>query len=517
MTFDCAFTNGKIVDGTGNPWFFGDVGVSDGKLITIGRNLKAEAEETIDIKGFVITPGFIDPHSHTELPILKDPLNVLPKTLQGITTEVVGHCGLAPAPVSDENKDYLRRLLDPVIGNFEVPWNWNSLDEFMGQFDGKLISNLGFLVAHGALRVDAVADLDRAALSEEIQSMKRLLQDGLDAGALGFSTGLAYPSMTGAGTEELIELIKVVAASDGVFSIHMRHRFDMYGSLVETLKIAETTRVSLQISHLQFDYSGSDRPPEVALVEDAREDGVEVSFDLYPYTGGATMLSLLFPPELYRGGHDAFLNRIKDPHVRKTIKAEIGEIIDWGKVIFSAVRSRKGIEGMTLREVAVSEGVHPVDLAADLLIESSLDVNVVVLRHDRDPEESIKKTMAHRLHLFMTDSILYGSHPHPRGYGTYPRVLSKYVQEEKILTLEEAVRKMTSFPASKFRVSLRGLIKEGYFADLVVFDPKTIKDTSDFTSPKNLPLGIEYVMVNGELVTENGEYLQSTPGMVIRK
>lgn len=525
---DIIIKGGKIIDGSGNPWYFGDVGIADGRIAAVGTFGAAAAARTIDATGLCVTPGFIDAHSHSDTTPLVNP-RCESKVRQGVTTECIGQCGSsgAPrgaaaqtsgAPDDDEEGDGLKPTWTTMAGYFEAL-----------AACGHTV-NLAPLVGHGNLRRLAMGYANRRATPDELAKMKDLLREGLEAGALGFSSGLIYPPSAYCDTAELLELAKVAAEYHGLYATHMRNEGDkLADSVREAIAIGETAAVPVQISH----HKAAGMPnwgkvkDSLRLIEEARARGVDVTSDQYPYQASATGLRSIVPQWAHEGGPEKLLARLQDPVTRK----ELGAAVDrnhhtasaWDKVYVSSVGSakNKAAEGKNITEIAAMRGQPEWEAAFDLLIEENLDVGMIRFGMC---EEDITMVMRHPTTMIGSDGRSLADYgplsrgvPHPRNYGTFVRVLGKYVREDKVLTLEEAVRKMTSLPAGRYGLADRGLLRPGLAADVTIFDAATVAEKATFTQPHQYAAGVPYVIVNGTVVVDGGAHTGATPGQVLKR
>jgi N-acyl-D-amino-acid deacylase len=526
---DLVIGNGRLVDGTGNPWYFGDVGIKDGKIVEVGR-VRGSGLERIDASGRVVSPGFIDGHCHSDLMVLDDPGSEI-KLQQGVTTEVVGNCGMTPAPFTPRNLDLLRTYVEPVLGNTGREWRWESVEQYFDALlEAQPSENVATYVGHGTLRIAVMGFENRPATGEELDRMKGLLEEALQAGAIGLSLGLMYAPGSYTPREELAELCAVLSRYDGLLATHIRGEGNsLIPSLEEVIWIAERSGVSLQISHLKAaggaNWGSVTRAMEI--IEEARSRGLDVTCDVYPYTAGSTSLTTLLPPWALEGGISQTLKRLGDSDSRERIKAELREEQDdwdnlvastgWDSVYISSLNREDdaNLAGKNILEVSESRGIDPEDFMMDLLLEQDGKVSMVFFHMaGSDVEQVIRWGRS----LIASDSLHdHAEKPHTRHYGTFPHVLARYVREKKMLTLEDAVRKMTSFPAGRFKLGKRGLISPGYAADLVVFDPETILDTATYEDPKHFPEGISHVLVNGKKAVEAGSLLETGAGTVIER
>jgi N-acyl-D-amino-acid deacylase len=524
---DLVLKNGRIADGTGNPWFFGDVGIKDGTIVEVGR-VRRRGSEVLDVRGQVISPGFIDGHCHSDLMILEDPRSEI-KLQQGVTTEVLGNCGMTPAPFAPENLELLRSYVEPVLGRTERGWSWDTMERYLDSLrEAKPSGNFATYVGHGTLRVAVMGFEDRPASTRELGRMGDLLEESLQAGAIGLSLGLMYAPGSYATTDELAQLCSVLPRYDGLLAAHIRGEGkSLIPSIREVLRIAERYGCPLQISHLKAagrsNWSGVTEAME--LVEDARSRGLDVTCDVYPYTAGSTSLTTLLPPWALEGGVSRTLKRLKEPASRQRIKEELGhEHEDWDNLLAStgwdsvyisslSKGNSTDLEGKNIHEESESRGLDPADCMMDLLLEQDGKVSMVFFHM---AETDVEQVLRWDRSLIASDSLHDQTRkPHPRLYGTFPRILARYVREKKLLSLEEAIRKMTSFPARRFRLGSRGLIAPGYAADAVVFDPEGVSDEATYDDPKRFPKGISHVLVNGTRVVSSGAHLGESAGVAV--
>lgn len=525
---DLLLKNGRIVDGTGNPWFIGDVGVKDGHIAAVGQ-IHQEARETLDVHHQVISPGFIDGHCHSDLMIFDHPLSEI-KLRQGVTTEVVGNCGLAPAPFVKEKAELLQSYVQPVLGKTSWEWPWETVEQYMDSLASSRPSeNIATYVAHGALRIAVMGFANRPATSQELIRMKHLLEQGLKAGAIGFSIGLLYAPGSYTSKEEIAELCSVLPKYNGLFSTHIRGEGNnLIPSVKEVIWIAEKAGVSLHISHLKA--AGKINWGKVLeameLIEEARSRGLDVTCDVYPYNAGSTTLTTVLPPWALEGGIEAVLERFRDAGLRKRIREELGQeqkdwdnlvcSTGWQSVYISAVHNEanRHLEGKHLAEISEERGQHPADCMMDLLLEEQGRISIVYFHMSDD---DVKQVVGYERSLIASDSLTCETgKPHPRLYGTFPRVFAKYVREDKVLTLEQAVRKLTSFPVQRFKLGKRGLLVPGYAADIAVFDPDTIQDHATFENPRQYPSGMLHVWVGGKSTLAGERHTQAREGSLIR-
>ena len=523
--FDLIIRNGWIVDGTGAEAFCGSVAVSQGRIAAVGQ-VENEAVRVFDASGQVVAPGFIDIHSHTDTGLLIDP-RAESKLTQGITLELCGNCGFSAGPVLDEPG---RAELEDWRRRHGVEERWESLDDFLRVLESREIGvNFATLVGHGNLRAAAVGLDNRQPSPDEVAAMKSLAAEAMRQGAFGLSTGLQYPPSCFGGTDEIAEVASAVAAFGGIYASHTRNERDrIVEADSEAVEIGRRAGVPVQISHHKGCGEGNQERTQaaLALIEDARRSGLDVTVDVYPYTASSTGLGIFLPEWAHDGGDQALLERIK------TRRADLVEHLRassargrpvWESVVISGVRTEanRKFEGMNLAEVARRRGTSCEEAVLDLLVEESASVSIV---HFAQWEKDVVEVMRSEFAMFGTDASarstsgeLAKGKPHPRAFGSFPRILGRYVREQKLMPLETAIRKMTSMPARKLGLADRGTIRTGNWADLVVFDPETVIDTATYDNPHQICRGITWVFVNGRLAVEQGELTGALAGRVLRK
>lgn len=523
MKYDLLIQNGRILDGTGNPWYRADIGIIEGRIEAIGDLKREPADEKIDAKGLTVSPGFIDIHSHSDFTVLID-RRVESKIRQGVTTEVVGNCGTSAAPMNAAVKAYRQKYMTSQLGE-DFDFGWQTTNEYMKLIDSEGASfNVVTLVGQGTVRQNVMGYDDRSPTEAELEEMRKLVSESMEDGAWGLSTGLIYPPSCYAGTDEIAELAKVLVRYGGVYFSHIR---DEGGKLLEAVKeaieIGERAGVPVQIAH--FKASGKNywgkTEESLKLVEEARKMGVDVTFDQYPYTASSTGLSALLPQWAHEGGSAKLLERLRDPDIRRKI-ADGPEVLtrDLDTVVVSLAKKNPQFEGKSISEIAEIEGKLPMDEVFDLLLAEDAQVNIIA--HGMS-EDDVRRVMRSPYMMVGSDGravaprgILGEGKPHPRYYGTFPRVLGHYVREG-VISMEEAVRKMTSAPAQRLGLWDRGMLKEGFKADLALFDPEKVNDKATFTNPHAYATGIPYVIVNGKIVIDDNEHTGVLPGRALRK
>lgn len=521
--------NGLVIDGSGNAGQRVDLLISGDRIEKIGSFTRQDGWEVIDAEGLVVAPGFIDTHSHSDLQVLLTP-EILPKIMQGITTEMLGQDGISMAPLPVEYISPWRKNLAGLNGDSDdISWEYKTTEGYL-----KMVEETGpglnecYLAPHGNIRMEAMGLDNRQPDAREMEKMCAITRREMEAGAVGLSTGLLYMPCAYSQSEEIIEMCKVVAEFDGVFVIHQRSEGDgILESMEEVIKIGRESGVRIHYSHFKIagkhNWNKIDR--QLALLEKAHAEGIRVSFDQYPYVAGSTMLGAILPPWVHNGGTDNVLKRLADPELRKKMVCDIErDSIGWDNYVFlsgleqvfvSNVKSKKNEDAIGLNLIQLGElrGKDPYEAAFDLLLEDENAVGMVVFY---GMEDHIKLFMKRPEMNVCTDGLL-GGKPHPRVYGTFPRVLGKYVREENTMSLEEAIHKMTKKPAATFHIANRGELKEGYFADICIFNPDTVIDRSTYVEPMQYPVGIEYVLVNGEIVVNNGKHTGTKAGRMLRK
>jgi N-acyl-D-amino-acid deacylase len=524
---DVLIAGGTVFDGSGGPPFRGDVGIASGAIREIGRISVRRARSVIKAQGLAVSPGFIDVHDHTDVGLLVNP-RAESAVRQGVTTLVSGQCGESPFPLADDDFDKLRQEL---AADYGLDADWRDVRGFLGRLENAGAAvNYGTFVGHGTIRAAAMGYGDRAPSMEEMDRMKALLAESMAGGALGLSSGLEYTPGSFASTEELIELCRVAAHTGGVYATHMRdEEAGILEAVDEALRIARETPVRLQISHLKIGYAVN--WPKfgelMARMERARAAGIDFRCDRYPYIAWATSLGQFFPLWSREGTAADFIARLRDPSLDARLRAEIAakekELGSWDKALISdvATERNRGVEGTSVLAASAKAGKPPYEFIRDLLIEESGRVGQVTFGMS---EEHLKTLLAHPLVGVGADGLAvapYGplskGKPHPRYYGTFPRVLGKYVREEKVVPLAEMIRKMTAMPAGHLGFVRRGMLKVGWAADVCVFDPARIIDKATFEEPAVYPEGISQVVVNGEIVVDSGQHTGRLPGKVLRK
>ena len=519
----------EVFDGTGEAACRVDVGVSGGRIAAVGRDLPGSAGQTIDAAGLALAPGFIDIHSHTDLSIFARP-PAESKIRQGVTTEVVGNCGIGAFPVRPERRDLLTdslRMHGAHLPANGVDWtDFSSYADRIAQLE--LGVNLAPLVAHGSLRIAAMGAEDRPPTAAELAEMEALLEDALRQGAWGMSTGLIYPPGSYAATAEIVALAEILARHGTVYTSHIRGEGEtLLPALAEAVQIGRESGARVQVSHLKaLGRKNWGRGREaLALLEASRLEGVDVAADQYPYEATSTALSALVPAWAHAGGVHALLGRLAAAELRDRLAAEIAGTMEGrggaDRVQVARVGSagNAGLSGRTVQEIASRWGVSPETAVVRLLLEERAEVGAVYF--SLSPEDVAAIMVSSFVAVGSDGQALsaeedQGQATHPRSYGTFARVLGEYVRERRLLSLPLAIHKMTGLPASRMGLSDRGHIRPGCAADLVLFDPATVRDRADFQDPHQYAAGIESVFVNGRPVVRNGQLTGERPGQVLR-
>jgi len=543
LAFETLIRNGVVVDGVGNPWFRADVAISHGKIVHVGKLTNTTAEKTIDARGLVVSPGFIDIHTHSDLSLLINS-RAESKIRQGVTTEVIGNCGTSPAPV---RKETLRFLKDEWGAEGKaVKWDWASFGDYLHRLEENGVSlNVASLVGHGTVRTAVIGVENRAPTSKELRKMKHLVAQSMEDGAFGLSSGLVYLPGCFAKTSELIELCKVVAKYGGFYASHTRgERETVVDALKEAIEIGMRAKLPIQVSHNCPKYGGHGKFKQMSkLYEDARAKGIELTIDNDAHADLGPQLSNILPQWAQAGGPRKIVERLKDNDTREKIKREIFDdkfpgpgycgLVKhgrWDRIFLFTAKKNKQLVGKSFEQIARIRGTDSFDAYLDVLIEEKGEASAIF---NYINEDDIRAVLRHPLMMICSDGNAvapYGvlrkmSGYYPCSYGEYPYILERFVREEKVLTLQEAVRKMTSFPAQKLGLRDRGLLREGMWADVVVFNPRTIKDRATCRFPYHFPLsnyphkypeGIEHVLVNGQIVVSKGRHLGTLPGKILR-
>ena len=497
--YDILITNGKIIDGTGNSWYYGDVAIKDGKIAAIGRKIAGSAKKTIDVSGLIIAPGFIDVHTHLEGDEEKDP-EAKSFIYDGVTTCITGNCGSSNVDL----KNY---------------FHW--VDSL------KLSINVASLIGHNDVRKAVMGRANRDATPDEMKKMEALVEQAMKDGAVGMSTGLIYIPGTYTKTPEIIDLAKIVSKYHGVYASHMRDEGDSVTLAIdEALTIGREAKLPVEISH--FKLSGQQNwgrsKITVPMIEAARREGVDVTIDQYPYTASSTSISTLLPDDVLADGQDSIKARLQRPEIRKYVTDEMLKKIKKRKLkhfsyaVVAYFAPDTAYNGKSIEQINLMKGrKHTAKEEANTVMDIMMQGGASAVFHGMS-EDDIKRIMQYPYNMFACDAtirVMNVGMPHPRGYGTNARVLGKYVREERVISLEEAIRRMTSLPALKFQLKDRGLLREGFAADIVVFDEKEVKDMATFEKPHAYSKGFHFVIVNGVLTVDQGKHTGARAGKAL--
>jgi N-acyl-D-amino-acid deacylase len=519
MDYDLILKGGWVIDGTGGPAFLADVAVLNSMIFEVGHLGDSTARQVIDATGLTIVPGFIDAHVHGDLMLLADPIH-LPALRQGVTTYIIGQDGSSFAPGSKATIDYMRRYTAGFNGNpSEIDYDWNSVEDYLARFDRRVAINVAYLVPNGNVRMEVMGHDPRPATDDELKAMQRLVREGMDAGAVGLSTGLDYLPSRFADAREIAALCEAIVPDDGVYVTHMR----AYGQnaaigMDEVYEIAQRSGVAAHISH----YNG---PANLLLplIDRGLSMGLDLTYDTYPYLAGSTILGMVaLPPWAQEGGIEATLERLADRSVRARLDAEwFANITQYPlekmHLAMVADPSRRWAEGMTVTEAAGQAGLTPCNFICDILVASGLAVGVVNFRANDRTEEDVRAILRHPSHMAGSDGIFRGGFPHPRGWGAFARYLGYHTRTLGDYTWPEAVTHLTTHAARRYRLTDRGLVRPGYVADLAIFDRLTVTDRSTYAAGRTLAEGVKHVLVDGILALEDGEPTGRTPGRALRR
>jgi N-acyl-D-amino-acid deacylase len=529
MAWSLLIRNGTVVDGSGAPARAADVAVEGDRIAAVGPALAGEAARVIDARGLMVAPGFIDAHSHSDLVYDKCP-SAESKVRQGVTTEVVGMCSFSPAPVAPGRAELVQEWAGGIGG--KIPITWSTFGEYLDHLRGLGPTvNIAQFVGHGALRLAAAGPAARPVTAEEQAQMERLLAEALDAGAFGFSTGLVYAPSVYGNTDELVSLARSMASRRGLYFSHIRgEAATLEQAAEEAIKIGEQGGVPVQIAHVKAsgreNWGKMDRV--LRMIDAARARGVDVTGDVYPYPAGSTKMDNLLPAWMHDGGISKLLERLTDPKLRQRAIADC--VVDgerwrtgsggmgWDEIMI-ATCSKPELAGIHIAELARRTGKEPAQAMMDLVMEERAGVSMVVFSQS---EDNVGTALAYAHTMVGSDSLSLhagaGPHPgkpHPRSYGTFPRVLGVYCREKRLFSWETAVHKMTGMAATKIGLKDRGILQPGRAADVTVFDPATVSDAATFPDPHRYPVGIPYVIVNGRIVVDGAQYHALPAGRVL--
>jgi N-acyl-D-amino-acid deacylase len=521
----------RVFDGTGNPWYVADIGLHGDAIAAIGDLSGSSAALEVDARDLAAAPGFIDIHTHSDIALLIEGEGHA-HIRQGVTTNVIGNCGSSAAPVSDEAAEHLRK--EATTEHPDVPWDWRSLGEYLAILEKRGTSiNVVLLVGQGTVRGSVMGFADRPPTAVELTKMQEMVRAAMEDGAFGLSSGLIYTPGSYAATDEVVALAQVAAEYGGIYASHIRGENDtLLTAVAEAIEIGRRARLPVQIAHFKAmgRHMWGKSTESLALVDEARAEGIEVTCDQYPYNASATGLGAYLPAWAHAGGTEALMGRLRDPAARARIRQDIDhgtgdwvslhKGVGWDNTLIT--RCKEGeIEGLTVSEITRRRaGCDDYETAFDLLLENDGRVSVVYFTIG---DEDIERIMRHPAVMIGSDSSAIAAtgplalgKPHPRTFGTFVRVLGRYVRELGTITLQEAVRKMTSLPAQKLGLYDRGILRPGLKADVVVFDPDKVGDRATYVDPMQYPTGVEHVFVNGRHTISGGEHLCVRAGAVLR-
>jgi N-acyl-D-amino-acid deacylase len=528
--YDLLIVNGHIIDGSGSPWFEGSVAVKDGKIAAVGRLVGVTAKRAIDAHGLIVSPGFIDLHCHSDFTLLVDG-DAQSKIRQGVTTEILGESDSAGPVLGNDVGPF-----DKSLERYGIHRDWKTLGEYFARIQRQGVSvNIASYVGSGQVWMDVIGNANRRPTADEMDKMKELVAGAMRDGAIGLSSGLIYPPNSFMTTDELIELAKVASRYGGIYTSHIRGEGDHWHAAVgEAIEIGEKGGLPVHILHFKMDgkKNWGQMREQVAFVQAARDRGVDVTADQYPYIAAMTGLEMCLPPKYLEGTDEQVVARLKDPKVREEIRSaiktglpgwednEVANVGGWHGVLVASLQKseNKKYEGKRMDEVARMMGKDPLDALCDLLISEGGSAEAIYFSmSDEDVEEAMRQPWVGvgSDGVSASPSMTFLGRPHPRFYGTNARVLGVYVREKKVLTLPDAIRKMTSLPAQIIGLSDRGLLRPGMAADIAIFDPQTVSDKATFEEPMQYAVGVPYVIVNGTVVIDKGEHTHAHPGQVL--
>ena len=526
MTFDLILSGGQILDGTGAPAVRADLGILGETIEAVGDLSQAQARRVIPLQGLTVAPGFIDTHTHSEGVLLHDPQHANGLS-QGITTEIVGLDGMSWAPLSARNFKLYARYLGGILGDPPPELDMSSVTAFREHYHRKVSVNIAYLLPHGAIRLEILGFRDLPLRGEHLKEARRMVRQGIEQGAVGFSTGAAYYPGYWADTEELIELGRAVGEAGGIYVSEPRvgtpERAFAGGGIVEGLEIARLSGVPVHFAHLRTTEQTVGRLDELtAPIDQAKDQGVDCTMDIYPYPSGSSIPVSFLPGAIQEGGPEAILERLADPLCRRGIQDYLAHHLfaPLDPIVFSYLPKNAHLEGLGLTEIARQRGASPEQTLCDLLLEEELKIGYVNAPPqcpalwqgiNRDCMQLLGRADA----MVCSDITPLGSVPHPRCYGAFPRFLGRLRRRHRTLSLEQMIRRMTDYPARRFGLTGRGRLETGYFADVVVFDPDQVIDTATYDDPRQFPVGIPYVLVNGQVAVDQGVCTQVFAGQAV--
>ena len=523
---DIKISGGRVIDGTGAPARAADVAIVGERIAAVGDLSREPAGRTIDAAGLVVSPGFIDMHSHSDWRLIGN-RRAESKIRQGVTTEVVGNCGFSPAPVVDERRAEMESFALSLPPGMD--FSWRSMREYLGRYrDGGVALNVVQLVGHGTLRIAAMGFARRAPDARELAAMERLMDESMAGGAYGLATGLIYAPGSYAATEEIVAIARRAGAAGSFYASHIRGEGKtLLDAVAEAIRVGREGGLPVQVSHIKAagrpHWGGVERA--LGLIDRARALGQDVMADVYPYTASSTSLRTLLPDWVLEGGIPAMLDRLADPATRARIRAELGEGpilargLDWQDIMIAHAPTRPETQGRRIAEIARASGQDPLDAAIELIVAEGGRGSIILFQLD---EADLRRALVHPQVMIGSDGSSLAvegemgtGKPHPRSYGTFPRVLGRYAREEGVLSLEQAIAKMTALPARRLKLADRGVLAAGARADVVLFDPARVADLATYEEPHRYPAGVPHVLVNGRVVIDGGAHTGALPGEVL--
>ena len=525
--YDLLITGGRVIDGAGSPWYWSDVAVRGDRIVAVGRLAGSAAKTTIGADGRFVSPGFMDMHTHSDLQPLVNPLHEC-KLYQGVTTDVIGHDGLGLAPVTPDTRDILRDQLAAWNGLPDIERDWGTLSTYLDRFDGRATVNVAAFVPHGTVRMAVIGLENRRPTDAEMARMKQIIDQSMREGAIGLSTGLTYAPGMFASDDELVELCETLRPYQGFYCPHHRN----YGTAAlqgyaDSIEIGRRAGVPVHLTHCHLSFAINEgRVAElIAMIDQARAGGLEVTMDAYPYLAGQTYLHALLPGWAHEGGTEVTLGHLQSSETRARLRHELevsgsdgfqGVRLGWESIRIGGILGDHdpAVIGMSLPEAAGRAGKSPFDWFADILVETRLGVSCLAFFGIEDHVQAI---MQHPAHVVGSDGIVVGGQPHPRAWGAHARFLSHYVRDLGLLGWEEGIRKMTSATARRIGCLDRGIIRPGFKADLVVFDPDALRAAATYENPRSYAEGVDHVVVNGRQALADGQPTGATPGRALRR
>lgn len=513
---DVLLKGGRIIDGSGSPWFYGDVAVTGQHIEQVGASNDASAKKVLDVTGKVVCPGFVDAHVHGDLVLLSDTTHE-PAIRQGVTTYIIGQDGCGLAPASATTIEYMRQYTAGFSGLFpDVACDWSNVDQYLSRLHRRTSVNIAYLVPNGAVRMEVMGLEHRPARADEIASMQRLVREAMDQGAVGLSTGLDYIPSLYADENEIAALCREIVPYEGVYVTHMRtdRGRRIHEGIDEVYRIGQKSGCKLHISHFNF------KEEYLSRIDEGRSGGFDITFDSYPYRAGMSLLAMIVLPEsIQEGGIETTIERLSDGRIRR----QIADAIDGDRARLDCVQlaaaptpEYRALEGLRLPDAARQAGLSIADLVCNVLVATRLAAGAVLFDPSRADSDLIA-CMKHPCHMASSDGIFFGGAPHPRGYGAFAKYVGEYAIAKRVWSLEECVRHLSHHAARRFRLPLRGLVQRGMIADLVVFDPDRIAARSTYAHPKEFAAGVEHVLVGGILTLEAGRHTGATNGQAIRR